>query len=126
MRLVVSLTVVIGLAFVVIKYLQKRTMITQTGRWIRVIDQVGIGPNKALLLTEIAGRLFVLGVTDHSISNLMEIKETSQVTAILEESLDTDITYFKGDVFHKLWRKPFHKLLKTKVIDSIMDNKEGE
>lgn len=126
LRLIISLTVVLGLAFVVIKYLQKRAAIAQTGRWIRVIDQVGVGPNKALLLAEIAGRLYVLGVTDHNISKLLEIKETSQVTTILEESLDSDISHLKGEIRHKLWGKPFHKLLKTKVINSLMENEEGE
>lgn len=125
LRLIISLVVVLGLAFVVIKFLQKRAMITQMGRWIRIIDQVGIGSNKALLLAEIAGRIYVLGVTDHNISKLLEIEETSQIAAILEESLDADISPWKDGILHKLWRKPFHHLLDAKGFDSV-ETKEGE
>ncbi len=124
-RLIISLIVVIGLAIIGIKFLQKRAFITQTGRWIRIIDQVGIGPNKALLLSEIAGRIYVLGVTDHSISKLLEIEETSQVAAILEESLEAGISPWKGGILPKLWRKPFQQMFIEKK-DDPFDAREGE
>lgn len=124
-RLIVSLVVVLGLAFLAIKFLQKRTMITQTGRWIRIIDQVCIGSSKALLLAEIAGRIYVLGVTDHNISKLLEIEETSQIAAILEESLDADVSPWKNGILPKLWSKPFHYWLDSKGFDSV-ETKEGE
>lgn len=126
LRLFISLIVVLGLAFFVLKYLQKRTAISQTGRWIRVIDQVGIGPNKALLLAEIAGRLYVLGVTDHNISKILEIKEASQVEAILEESLEPDISSLRGEILDRLRKRPFHKLLKKEVVLKNMEDNEGE
>jgi len=124
-RLIISLIVVIGLAVISIKFLQKRAFITQTGRWIRIIDQVGIGPNKALLLSEIAGKIYVLGVTDHGISKLLEIEETSQVAAILEESLEAGISPWKGGILPNLWKKPFQQLFIAKKEDTF-NTREGE
>ncbi len=125
-RLVVSLVVVLGLAVIVIKFLQKRAFVTQTGRWIRIIDQVGIGPNKALLLSEIAGRIYVLGVTDHGISKLLEIEDTSQVAAILEESLEAGVYPWKGGFLYKFWGKPFQQVFnaeKEGTFDAEKENK---
>lgn len=123
-RLVISLVVVIGLAVVLIKLLQRRNLTTSTGHWMRIIDQVGIGPNRALLLTEIAGRIYILAVTDHNISLLLEINDTSQVAAILDESLEGRIPS-QGSEIWRTWRKPFQHIFNAKK-DEGFQTREGD
>ncbi|MGD0622036.1 MAG: flagellar biosynthetic protein FliO [Thermacetogeniaceae bacterium] len=71
LQLVLSLVVVIGLALVLIKFLQKNTMLSRQSAWARIVDQVSVGPNKMLVLAEIFGKVYVLGVTEHSITTLL-------------------------------------------------------
>jgi flagellar biosynthetic protein FliO len=71
LRMVISLAVVIGLAIILAKLLQKNTLLSRQSTWARVVDQVNVGPNKRLALTEIFGKVYVLGVTDHGITTLL-------------------------------------------------------
>jgi flagellar protein FliO/FliZ len=71
LQLVFSLVIVIGLALILIKFMQKNTMLSKQSAWARVVDQVSLGPNKVLVLTEIFGKVYVLGVTEHSITTLL-------------------------------------------------------
>jgi len=71
LQLVLSLVVVIGLALVLIKFLQRNTMLSRQSAWARIVDQVSVGPNKMLVLAEIFGKVYVLGVTEHSITTLL-------------------------------------------------------
>lgn len=71
LQLVISLAVVIGLALILIKFLQRNTSLSRQNAWARIVDQVSLGPNKMLVLAEIFGKVYVLGVTDHSITALL-------------------------------------------------------
>jgi flagellar protein FliO/FliZ len=71
LQLVFSLVIVIGLALILIKFLQKNTMLSRQSAWARIVDQVSVGPHKMLVLAEIFGKVYVLGVTEHSITTLL-------------------------------------------------------
>jgi flagellar biogenesis protein FliO len=71
LQLVFSLAIVIGLALILIKFLQKNSLLSRQSTWARVVDQVSVGPNRMLVLTEIFGKVYVLGVTEHSIATLL-------------------------------------------------------
>ena len=71
LQLGLSLVVVIGLAIILVKFLQKSNALSRHSAWARVVDQVYVGPNKMLVLAEIFGKVYVLGVTDHSITTLL-------------------------------------------------------
>jgi flagellar protein FliO/FliZ len=71
LQLVLSLVVVIGLAIILVKFLQKSNALSRHSAWARVVDQVYVGPNKMLVLAEIFGKVYVLGVTDHGITTLL-------------------------------------------------------
>ncbi len=71
LQLVLSLVVVLGLALILIKFLQRNTMLSRQSAWARIVDQVPVGTNKMLVLAEIFGKVYVLGVTEHSITTLL-------------------------------------------------------
>jgi flagellar biogenesis protein FliO len=78
LRMALSLVIVIGLILVLVvllRFLQRNTLLSRQGAWAKVIDRIGIGPNKMLALVEIFGKVYVLGVTDHGISTLLNEQE---------------------------------------------------
>lgn len=129
LRLTISLIIVIGLAVLVIKFLQRQASFSGTGRWIRILDQVAIGPNRALILAEIAGKIYVLGVTDHNITKLMEIKNASQADFLAAEELDAEIrsAVAAGRGRLPFWKKSFRDVfLNRKNIGESYHSGEGD
>lgn len=108
LRLVISLLFVIVLAFLAIKLFQRQRPFTRSGRWMRILDQVVIGQNRAILLAEIAGKIYVLGVTDHNITKLLEIDDASKVALFSAEDLEAK------EYSTSLWRKTFEQFLPGK------------
>lgn len=81
-RLVVSLSLIVGLALVLIRVFAKRAVRLPAAGWMNVVDQVALAPNKGLYLTEIAGKYYVLGVTDHQITKIAEIDNPEVLTGL--------------------------------------------
>lgn len=112
LRLVFSLIIVIGLVLVLVKLLQKNSLLSRQSAWAKVIDQVAIGPNRMLVLAEIFGKVYVLGVTDHNITTLLgekeiDLSEFKQVVADAERKRGIP-SYFN---------KPFLQILESKLQD---------
>lgn len=88
LRLILSFLIVIVLIFLLIKFLQRQMPFTRSGRWMRILDQVVIGQNRALILAEIAGKIYVLGITEHNITKLLEIDDPSKVALFSAEEME--------------------------------------
>ncbi|MDH7576750.1 MAG: flagellar biosynthetic protein FliO [Bacillota bacterium] len=130
LRLIISLLVVIGLALIVIKFIQRRPFIPRPSHWIRILDQVAIGPNRGLLLAEIAGRIYVLALTEHSITKLLEIEDPSYITSLLEEEDALAGLPLPGKkMWRPFWVKTFQNILltnKERLSRRVFDDQEGE
>ncbi|HHV35330.1 MAG TPA: flagellar biosynthetic protein FliO [Syntrophomonadaceae bacterium] len=120
LRLVLSLLIVIVLAFLVIKFFQRQMPFTRSGRWMRILDQVVIGQNRALLLTEIAGKIYVLGVTDHNITKLLEIDDASKVAQFSAEDLEAE------EYSNSFWKKTLEHFFPGRGNNSIRSKDFGE
>jgi len=106
LQLVISLVIVIGLALILIKLLQKNTLFSRQGTWARVVDQASLGSNKMLVLAEIFGKVYVLGVTDHGITTLLgendiDLSLVQQVFAEAENRKKLIPSYL-GNSFHNI------------------------
>lgn len=75
-KLMLSLIIVGGLAYLTIRFLKKNAQITGSSENISVLDQFALGMNKGLFIVEVADKVLVLGVTDHNINFLYEIKDS--------------------------------------------------
>jgi flagellar protein FliO/FliZ len=53
--------------------------------WVRVLDRQALSPQQSLYLVEIAGKIQVLGGTDHHITKVAEINDPEIAAEILEE-----------------------------------------
>ena len=59
----------------------------------RVLENLPLGPNRSVCTVEIAGRVFLLGVTDHSINLLSEITDRELIEHLHAQSINS------GDMF---------------------------
>ncbi len=116
LRAVLSLALLGGLAFLTVRFLQRRAFVARPGAWIRVLDQVAVGPNKGLVLVEIAGKVYVLGVSEHNITRLLEIRDPELLRAILaEEGVKAPLFSRRRAIFR---RESFSGLLRRELSGS--------
>lgn len=59
----------------------------------RVLENLPLGPNRSVCTVEMAGRVFLLGVTDHNINLLGEITDKDLIEHLHAQSIDS------GDMF---------------------------
>ncbi|MEW6181664.1 MAG: flagellar biosynthetic protein FliO [Bacillota bacterium] len=75
-RLVIFLPIIIALMYVLMRYgLSRRFLPVSTGRYIKVIEQVPLGPKAALSLVRIGKRCYLCGYGEGAIAILQEIEE---------------------------------------------------
>ncbi|MBR0261754.1 MAG: flagellar biosynthetic protein FliO [Selenomonadaceae bacterium] len=55
----------------------------------RVLENLPLGPNRSVCTVEIAGRVFLLGVTDHSINLLSEITDRELIEHLHAQSINS-------------------------------------
>jgi flagellar protein FliO/FliZ len=81
-KLVISLAVIVGLSYLTVKVLRRKLTYSSAGDSISVLDQHAFAMNKGIYITEVAGRVYVLGVTDHNISVLSEIDDAQVIAGL--------------------------------------------
>lgn len=59
----------------------------------RILENLPLGPNRSVCTVEIAGRVFLLGVTDHNINLLSEITDKDLIERLHAQALNS------GDMF---------------------------
>ncbi len=59
----------------------------------RILENLPLGPNRSVCTVEMAGRVFLLGVTDHNISLLGEITDKNLIEHLHAQAVDS------GDMF---------------------------
>ena len=73
---------VVILAYFVARAFGKSSMRTLAARGGQVYMQLPLGPNRSVCVVELFGRVFVLGVTEHSIRLITEIEDPETVEEI--------------------------------------------
>jgi flagellar protein FliO/FliZ len=101
---VISLLVTFGLV-IVAAYFTSRFVGQKMGKAMsfgdnRVLVTLTLGPNRGVSVVEIAGKLLVLGVTDHNINLLQEVTEPEQLDKLRTLQTDTASNQFDA-VFQK-------------------------
>ena len=94
--LVVVFLFVAGLAYYVSKILGGRFGRSVSGGGGRVLENLPLGPGRSACVVELAGRLLLLGVTEHSITLLGEIEDAEEVEQVLKKSLEESPMPFSG------------------------------
>ena len=90
-RLVISLVIIVGITYLTMKLLRKNMKIFSKGVSIDVLDQYPFGVNKGVYITEIAGKVLVLGVTEHNINLITEITDPQVVSEIVTKAKEKEM-----------------------------------
>lgn len=83
-RVVLGLIIVISLIFWFRKMASKSSNLLPQGRYISLVDGVGLSSNKAIYLVRLGDKCFLLGVTEQQISllNQFESQDLEQLTEL--------------------------------------------
>ncbi|WP_019910417.1 flagellar biosynthetic protein FliO [Paenibacillus sp. HW567] len=76
------LAVIIVLIVLLIRFLGRRNQTLMSGRSIRTLGALGLGPNKSIQIIELGGSLYLIGVGEN-ISKLDKITDPAEVALII-------------------------------------------
>lgn len=90
--------VILFVALRMIRHLNRSTMRGMNATWARVLDRQILFGQQSLYLVEIAGKLQVLGGTDHHIMKLTEIDDPELAAEILDELANRPVERAEGEL----------------------------
>ncbi len=90
LRLAASLLLIVGLAWVIIRVFGRQAARKLQGEWLQVLDEVALGQNRGIVICEIGGRAYAIGVTDHQITTLFEIEDQALIAEMLKQAYTPD------------------------------------
>ncbi len=111
-RMLISLGIVVILAVILVRFLQKNTQLTKQTSWARVLDQMILDPQKRLVLVEMFGKVYMLGVTENNITIILEEKDIdmSQVKELHEMNERINMTPLSGSKFIKIFEDKIRQM----------------
>lgn len=82
---VIIFLLILTVSLWLIKRLNRYSVRNMQSPWVRVLDRQVLNGQQTLYLVEIAGRIQILGGTDHHITKVAEINDPEIAAEILEE-----------------------------------------
>ena len=80
--LFVVFLIVVLMAYYASRFLGGRFGKALQGNGGRILENLALGPNRSACVVELGGRVFLLGVTEHSITLLREIEDPEEIEEI--------------------------------------------
>lgn len=90
-RLIFSLVFIVGIALLTMKILKKNMKVLSAGTNIKVLDQYSFSMNKGVYITQIAGKTYVLGITDNNINLITEITDQDTIDEIVDKAREKEM-----------------------------------
>ena len=78
---------VVGLAYFAARFIGGKFAQQKLGYGGRILSHLPLGPNRSVCVIEMSGRVFMLGVTEHSITLLTEITDADEIDRLHREDL---------------------------------------
>jgi flagellar protein FliO/FliZ len=148
-KMVLVLGVIVGAAWSIVRMFGKKATTRMQGTWLHTVDEVMLGQNRGLVLCEVAGKIYAIGVTDHNINLLFEVdnpqilKEIGEGNYTRSESPDVmgDLTRRVGNLikhkkagsdvkdFHALMTEQSNRLKifsEKRILSGKVNRKNGE
>lgn len=82
---IIIFLIILMVSLWMIKKLNRFSVRSMQSPWVRVLDRQILNGQQALYLVEIAGKIQILGGTDHHITKVAEINDPDIAAEILEE-----------------------------------------
>lgn len=125
-KTILVLALFIGGFYMFFKFVSQKTGMNISGQSaIQILSTVSVGTNKFIQIVDVAGKVFLLGVSDNNISLLTEIKDredidrirllSSQSTPVQGLSFPEFVAGQVGWVIEKINEKRTHGLKKATV-----------
>lgn len=111
--LIAVFAIVLVMAYVFARLVGGKINARMSGQTGKVLENLPLGPNRSVCIVEMAGRVFLLGITDSSINLLTEITDEEEI-----ERLRTEARSLSEDVF----RQEFGAL--SSIMDRITSKKK--
>ncbi|MBO8155226.1 MAG: flagellar biosynthetic protein FliO [Bacillaceae bacterium] len=102
LKMIIALVLVLGLIYVLLKYLQKRTRIYQQVRTLENLGGISLGNNKSVQLVRIGKKVYALGVGEN-ITFLKEITDEETVSELFNENQEPNRSINQS--FQSIWQK---------------------
>ncbi len=106
--MLVTLLILLGilyLAFRVSKYLGMAAIKQSQSKYIKLIDMMALGQDKAISIAQIGQKYFVLGITSGGITNLAELSEDNIKEFEIEKVETLDIAEKFKDIIKNVKNK---------------------
>ena len=78
---------VVIMAYMASRFLSGRFARTSEGQGGRILAHLPLGPNRSVCVVELAERVFMLGVTEHSITLLREVTDEDEIERLHRREL---------------------------------------
>ena len=85
---ILALCFVLILAWGIFRLFGRNLRSRMQGRYMRVLDEIGLGPNRGIVVIEIGGKAFIIGITDHQISMLGELTDARVIEDMIMTSME--------------------------------------
>lgn len=72
-KLVFVLGIIVAAAWSIIRLFTRQYNAKMQGTWMHIVDEVMLGQNRGVVLCEVGGKVYALGVTDKEINLLFEV-----------------------------------------------------
>lgn len=128
-RLIIGLALVLGLVYVVLKFLGKRNGFNQQPGFLRNVGGVSVGANKSVQIIRVGNKYYLIGVGDN-VELLEEIDDPETIEQLVDQSIEKDtdaLSFFsreKNNKGNKTSGKSFDQLL-TRELKSIRKNRQN-
>lgn len=83
---------VVGLAYFAARFLGGHFAKQKMGYGGEILSHLPLGPNRSVCVVEMAGGVYLLGVTEHSITLLAEITDPAEIDRLHREHIATPLT----------------------------------
>jgi len=90
---ILALGFVLLLAWGVFRLFGRNMRTRLQGRYMRVLDEISLGPNRGIVVVEVGGKAFIIGITDHQISMLGELTDAGLIEDMVATSMEDSYGY---------------------------------
>lgn len=110
-KIVLSLGIIVLLTYWLTRFLNRQFR-TAGSDLIDIVDQLPLGPNRGLYIARIAGKVVVLGVTDHQIIKIMDLDDPALLQRLKQPAADRPNPQqpAKPERFHQLIQQNLHRI----------------
>lgn len=89
-KLILALGIIMAAAWTIIRLFTKQYNAKMQGTWMHVVDEVMLGQNRGIVLCEVGGKVYALGVTDKEINLLFEVNNPKLMEEISSGNYTSD------------------------------------